>query len=70
MQQKGGCILLIVLHMDDFLITSGSTVGLRDIKLALSKVFSMIDFGLLRKFIGLEVNKKPEGAMITRSRYI
>ena len=58
MQQKGGSLLLIILYVDDLLITNGPTLGLRSIKLALSEAFSMTDLGLLRKFIGLEVNQK------------
>ena len=51
--------------MDNLLITGGSSIGLRDIKSALSKAFSMENIGMLRKFISLEVNKKALGIMIT-----
>ena len=70
MQQKGGCLLLIVLYVDDFLITGGSTPGLREIKSVLSKEFSMTNLGMLMHFIGLEVNKKYSGIMITQSIYV
>ena len=65
MQHKEGLLLLFVLCVDDFLITDGSTVGLRDIKSTLIKSFSMKNVGLLRQFIILEVNKKGLGNMIT-----
>ena len=61
---------MIVLYVDDLLITSGLATGLRNIKSNLSKEFSMIDVGLLRYFIVLEVNKKASGRMITQSIYI
>ena len=48
MQQKGDRLLLIALYVGDFLITSGSTVGLMDIKSTLSKELSMTYLGLLR----------------------
>ena len=52
------------------MITSGSTVGLRGVKSALSEAFSMKNIGMIRQFIGLEVNKKASGIMITQSIYI
>ena len=65
MQQKEGFLLVIVLCVDNLLITSCLEAGLRGIKSCLSESFSMTDLGLLRKFIGLEVNKKYLGIMIT-----
>ena len=69
MQQKEGLLLVIILCVDNLLITSGSAAGLRGIKSSLSNSISMTDLGLLRKFIGLEVNKKSSGFIITQSRY-
>ena len=56
---------MIVLYVDDFFITSGSATRLRGIKSTLSEAFSMIDLGMRREFIILEVNKKDLGIMIT-----
>ena len=70
MQYKERFLLVIILCVDNLLITNGSTVGLRGIKSSLSESFSITDLGLLRKFISLEVNKKYLGIMITQSRYI
>ena len=55
MQKKEGSLLLIVLYVDDLLMTNNSVAGLRSIKLALNKALAMNDLGLLRQFIGLEV---------------
>ena len=41
-------LLLIVLYVDEFLITSSSVAGLRNINSALKKEFAMSDLGLLR----------------------
>ena len=56
---------MIFLYVDDFLITSGLASILRGIKSDLSEAFFMIDLGLLRQFIALEVNQKALGIMIT-----
>ena len=60
---------MIVLYVDDLLITSNYVAGLRSINSALNKAFSMNDLGLLRQFIGLEVSQKTSGIMISHSRY-
>ena len=62
-------MLLIVLYVDDLLITSSSDVGLRIIKSALNKAFTMTDLGLLIQFIGLKVIQNNFGIMISQSRY-
>ena len=69
MQKKEGSLLLILLYVDDFLITSSSASRLSSIKSALNKAFAMIDLGLLRQFIGLEVSQNTLGIMISQSRY-
>ena len=48
MKKKEGFLLLVVLYVDDLLITSSSVAGLSSIKSALNKAFSMNDLGLLR----------------------
>ena len=53
MQKKEDSLLLIVLYVDDLLITSSSNAGLRSIKSSLNKAFAMTDLGMLRQFIGL-----------------
>ena len=69
MKKIEGFLLLVVLYVDDLLITSSSTAGLSSIKSALNKAFTMTDLGLLRQFIGLEVSQKTSGIMISQSRY-
>ena len=61
---------MVVLYVDDFLITDGLDKLFRDAKSTLRNAFSITDLGLLRYFIGLEVNKKYLGIMITLSRYV
>ena len=53
MKQNGGFLLLVVLDVDEFLITDGSSTGLRNIKSVLSKAFSVTDVGILREFNAL-----------------
>ena len=62
-------MLLVVLYVDDLLITSSSVAGLNSIKSDLDKTFAMNELGLLRQFIGLEVSQDTSGIMILESRY-
>ena len=64
MQKKEGSLVLIVLYVYDFLITSSSDARLRNIKASLNKSFAMADLGMLRHFIGLDVSQKTSGIMI------
>ena len=48
MKKKEGFLLLVVLYVDDLLITSSSATGLRSIKSAVNKAFTMNDLVLLR----------------------
>ena len=48
MKQIDGSLLLIVLYVDDLLITESSTNDIASIKNALHNSFSMTDLGLLR----------------------
>ena len=63
--KKEGFFLLVVLYVDDFLITSSSVAGLSSIKYSLNKAFAMTDLGLLRQFIGLKVSQNTSGIMIS-----
>ena len=64
---KEGSLLLTVLYVDGFLITSISTARLRSTRSALNKAFTMTDLGLLRQFIGLKVSQNNSGIMIPQS---
>ena len=51
MQKKEGSLLLIVLYVDDLLITGSSVSRLRIIKSTLNKAFTVTDLGLIRKLL-------------------
>ena len=48
MKKKEGFFLLVVLYVDDLLITGSADAGLSSIKYALNKAFTMTTLGLLR----------------------
>ena len=48
MKKKEGFLLLVVLYVDDLLITNSSVARLSKIKFALNKSFTMTELGLSR----------------------
>ena len=64
MHKKERFFLLIVMYVDDLVITRSSDARLRRIKSTLNKEFAMTDLVLLRQFISLEVIQKTLEIMI------
>ena len=65
LQQHDGHIIIIVLYVDDLLITGSTISSISAIKTALHNAFEMSDLGLLKQFLGLEIKKNSDGIMVT-----
>ena len=52
-----GSLIIIVLYVDDLLMTGSSMKEISSLKDALNHAFSMIDLGLLSQFLGLKVSQ-------------
>ena len=63
-------IIIIVLYFDDLLITGSTIASISAIKTALHNAFEMCDLGLLKQFLGLEIEKNYDGIMVTQYKYI
>ena len=70
LQQYDGHLIIIVLYVDDLLITSSTVASISVIKTALHNAFEMSDLGLLKQFLGLEIEKNYDGIMVIHSKYI
>jgi hypothetical protein len=55
MLRKADSILLLVMYVDDLLITGRSTSIISAVKRILQERFFMMDMGLLHFFLGLEI---------------
>ena len=61
--------MIIVLYLDDLLITGSSKKEISSLKDAMNHVFSMTDLVLLSQFLGLEISQSQDGIKFHQSKY-
>ena len=59
-----GYLMIILLYVDDFLITGSSKKEISSLKDAMNHAFSMTDLGLLSQFLGLEIAQSQHGIKV------
>ena len=64
-----GSLMIIVLYVDDFLITGSSKAEIASLKSAMNQAFSMTDLRLLSQFLGLEITQTKAGIKVHQSNY-
>jgi hypothetical protein len=62
-------LLLLVMYLDDLLITSCSNLVIVAIKKILHDRFFMTDMGLLHFFLGLEISQDTSGIKLSQAKY-
>ena len=63
-------IAIIMLYVDDLIMTSNNDDSICEIKKKLSTQFEMKDLGELKYFLGIEVVKCPNGLMLLQRKYM
>ena len=58
-------LLLFFLYFDDLLIVGSTVASISIIKTAVHNAFEMSDLGLLKQFLGLEMEQNSDGIMVT-----
>ena len=61
--------MIIVLYVDDLLITGSSKHEIASLKGAMNQAFSMTDLGLLSQLLGLEIAQTKAGIKVHQSKY-
>ncbi len=62
-------IVVIVIYVDDLIITGDSDADISDLKKLLKQKFEMKDLGKLRYFLGIEVIHSPKGIWLLQRQY-
>ncbi|XP_071738734.1 uncharacterized mitochondrial protein AtMg00810-like [Rutidosis leptorrhynchoides] len=65
---NSGCILLVV-YVDDIVITGSDKEGINRLKTFLSTQFQTKDLGPLKYFLGIEVSRNKRGIFLSQRKY-
>ena len=61
--------ILLLLYVDDMIITGDDLSGIQELKDFLSQQFEMKDLGHLSYFLGLEITHSTDGLYVTQAKY-
>jgi hypothetical protein len=62
-------LIILVLYVDDLILTGSESKLLNHVKTILKKKFEMTELGFLHYFLGLQVLQTNEGIFISQSKY-
>jgi hypothetical protein len=68
-KKVGSHLIILVLYVDDLILTGSDSKLLNHVKTSLKKKFEMIDLGFLHYFLGLQVLQTNEGIFLSQSKY-
>jgi Reverse transcriptase (RNA-dependent DNA polymerase) len=69
-QRKDGKICILIVYVDDIVLTGNDLVEMKRLKASLAKEFEMKDLGELRYFLGIEVARSKKGVVLSQQRYV
>ncbi|KAJ9557316.1 LOW QUALITY PROTEIN: hypothetical protein OSB04_011930 [Centaurea solstitialis] len=69
-RHKQGKRIIVVVYVDDIIITGDDEVGITELKQFLQSQFQISDLGRLRYFLGIEVSHSPQGILLSQRKYI
>jgi hypothetical protein len=67
--RRGPITTILVLYVDDLLITGSDQNHILSLKMDLSKEFEMKDLGLMKKFLGIQVAQTTNGILLHQTNY-
>lgn len=68
--KKGPDIVIILVYVDDLLITGSNTQLITEAKDTLHQQFKLKDLGELKYFLGIEVLRSSKGVVLNQRRYV
>ena len=69
LRRSGHGVTILLLYVDDMIITGDDMQGIQDLKHFLGHQFEMKDLGPLNYFLGLEVSYSAYGYYLTQAKY-
>ena len=63
-------MLIVVLYVDDLIFTGNDDYLVENFKTVMKDEFEMTDMGLLRYFLGIEVEQGEKGIFISQAKYV
>ena len=63
-------ILVLIVYIDDILLTGDDTTEGKRIKKVLAKEFEIKDLGPMKYFLGMEVARSKKGIYVSQRKYI
>ena len=69
-KHHGGKVTILLVYVDDIIITGNDEFGVSFLSSELAKAFEIKPLGRLRYFLGIEVAYSPQGIFISQHKYI
>eukprot|EP00253_Pinus_taeda_P022978 PITA_22978 len=69
-KEKDGKILIVVLYVDDVIFIGNDDHLIENFKTVMKEKFEMTGMGLLRYFLGIEVDQNENGIFISQAKYV
>lgn len=66
---KGNNIIILILYVDDMLVTGNNSKLLHDLLEALNTQFKMKDLGNLGYFLGIQIQHHSDGLFMSQQKY-
>ena len=67
---KNGKVTLLIIYVDDMIVTSDDTKEIKNMQKYLSSEFEIKDLGGLKYFLGIEVARSKEDVYLSQWKYI
>jgi Reverse transcriptase (RNA-dependent DNA polymerase) len=65
-----GRVIILIIYVDDMIITGNDTKEIESLEERLSKEFEMKSLGGLKYFLGIEVMRSKQGIYISQRKYM
>lgn len=65
-----GQFVVVLVYVDDMLLTCTCSAQIADVKAALDKAFTIKDLGTLKYFLGIEITRNSQGTFLSQRKYI